>query len=102
MDSIYSLFDVASAWEVPFGISQYAQWILHEPTSVLCIPFIFADNEKCGDLVVACDGLLSVMESLIIHIFHRGYGGALHLTFQIIIDECSIINWGAQHHLYFS
>ena len=39
---IFSLFDVASAWEVPFGIPQ---WILQELTSVLLyVPFIFADS----------------------------------------------------------
>ena len=44
----FSLFDVASAQEVPFGILQYAQCILHGLTSVLlCVPFIFADSEKC-------------------------------------------------------
>jgi len=45
---ILSLFDVTSAQEVPFGIPQYVQCILHELTSaLLCIPFNFADNEKC-------------------------------------------------------
>ena len=47
-DLIVSLFDVASAREVPFGIPQYVQYILHGLTSVLlCVPFIFADSEKC-------------------------------------------------------
>ena len=45
---IFLLFDVASARQVPFGIPQYVQCILHGLTSVLlCVPFIFADNEKC-------------------------------------------------------
>ena len=45
---IFSLFDVASARQVPFGILQYVQCILHGLTSVLlCVPFIFADSEKC-------------------------------------------------------
>ena len=45
---IFSLFDVASALEVPFAIPQYIQCILHGLTSVLlCVPFIFADSEKC-------------------------------------------------------
>ena len=45
---IYSLFDVASAQEVPFGILQYVQRILHGLTSVLlCVPFIFTDSKKC-------------------------------------------------------
>ena len=48
MDLIFSLFDVALSREVPFGIPQYVHGILHGLTSVLlCVPFIFADNEKC-------------------------------------------------------
>ena len=36
------------ARDVPFGISQYMQYLLHGLTSVLlCVPFIFADSEKC-------------------------------------------------------
>ena len=45
---IFSLFDVASSREVRFGIPQYVQCILHGLTSVLlCVPFIFADSERC-------------------------------------------------------
>jgi len=45
---IFSLFDVTSAREVPFGISQYVQCILQRLTSVLfCVPLIFVDSEKC-------------------------------------------------------
>ena len=45
---IFSLFDVALARQVPFGILQYVQRILHGLTSVLlCVPFIFADRERC-------------------------------------------------------
>ena len=45
---IFSLFDVASAREVPLGIPQYIQCILHELASILlCVPFIFADSERC-------------------------------------------------------
>ena len=48
MGLIFSLFDVALAREVPFGIPQYIQSILHGLTSVLlCVPFIFAYSEKC-------------------------------------------------------
>jgi len=37
---IFSLFDVASAREVPFDILQYMQYILYGLTSVLlCVPF---------------------------------------------------------------
>ena len=45
---IFSLFDVALAQEVPFGIPQYIQCILHGLTSLLlCVPFIFADSKRC-------------------------------------------------------
>jgi len=47
MGLIILLFDVVSAREVPFGIPQYTQGILNGLTIVLlCVPFIFADNEK--------------------------------------------------------
>jgi len=43
MGLIFSLFDVASARDVPFGTLQYVQCILQGFTSVLlCVPFIFA------------------------------------------------------------
>ena len=46
---IFSLFDVALARQVPFGILQYVQCIRHRLTSVLlCVPFIFADRERCS------------------------------------------------------
>jgi len=46
---IFSLFDVASAREVPFGILQYVQCILQGLTSVLlCGSFIFVDSEFGG------------------------------------------------------
>ena len=45
---IFSLFDIALAREMSFGIPQYVQCILHELTSVLlCVPFSFADSRKC-------------------------------------------------------
>ena len=48
MGLIFSLFNVASAGHVPFGIPQYVQCILHGLTTVLlCVPFIFTDGEKC-------------------------------------------------------
>ena len=47
-DLIFSLFDITLALEVPFGILQYVQCILHVLISVLlCVPFIFADSKKC-------------------------------------------------------
>jgi len=54
---IFSLFNVASAQEVPFGILQYTQCILHGLTSVLlCVPLLTAESV---DLVVEHDGFLS-------------------------------------------
>ena len=41
---IFSLFNIASAGKVPFGILQYVQCILQGHTSVLCVPLIFADR----------------------------------------------------------
>ena len=59
MGLIFSLFDVTLARQVPFGILQYVQCILHELTSVLlCVPFIFADR-KGVDLARAHDGFSS-------------------------------------------
>ena len=56
---IFSLFDVASARQVPFGTPQYIQCILHGLTSVLlCVPFFFADREGIN-LARARDGLPS-------------------------------------------
>ena len=53
---IFSLFNIASARLVPFGIPQYVQCILHGLTSVLlCVPFILL-TVKSVNLVVACDG----------------------------------------------
>jgi len=67
MGLIFSLFDVVSAQEVPFGIPQC---ILQGLTSVLlCVPFIFGNSEK--HWVVAPDGFLCVTE--IVHIFRSGY-----------------------------
>ena len=50
---IFSLFNIASAQEVPFGIPQYIQCILHGLTSVLHSSFLTA---KSVDLVVVRDG----------------------------------------------
>jgi len=45
---IFSLFDVASAQEVPFAILLYIQCILHGlNTALLCVPFILVHHEKC-------------------------------------------------------
>ena len=53
---IFSLFDVASAQRVPFGIPQYVQCILHGLTSV---SHSFLLTAKSVDLVIACDGFPS-------------------------------------------
>ena len=45
---IFSLFNVALAREVPFGILQYVQYFIHGLISILLyIPFILADSERC-------------------------------------------------------
>jgi len=47
-DLTFSLFDIASAREVPFAMPMYIQCILHEVTrALLCVPFIFAHHERC-------------------------------------------------------
>ena len=57
---MFSLFDVALAREVPFGIPQYIQCILHGLTSVLLyVPFILLTAKS--------------VETEIIRIFHSGY-----------------------------
>jgi len=45
---IFSLFDVASAREVPFAIPLYIQYVLHGLSmALLCVSFIFVHHEKC-------------------------------------------------------
>jgi len=54
MGLIFSLFDIASAREVPFAIPLCMQCILHGLTSALpCVPFIFALCQFCGGHVMA-------------------------------------------------
>jgi len=44
---IFSLFDVASAREVPFAIPLYIQCVLYGLSmALLCVPFIFVYHEK--------------------------------------------------------
>ena len=50
---IFSLFDITSAREVPFGTPQYVQCILHGLTGVLHSSLLTA---KSIDLAVARDG----------------------------------------------
>ena len=52
---IFSLFGVASALEVPFGIPQYVQCILYELTSVLLCAQSSLLTAKSVDLAVAHD-----------------------------------------------
>ena len=48
MGLIFSLFDVASAGHMPFGILQFVQCIPQGLTSVLlCVSFIFVDSKRC-------------------------------------------------------
>jgi len=50
----FSLFNVASAREVPFAIPLYMQCILHGLTmALLCVLFIFVHHEKCQLHVMA-------------------------------------------------
>ena len=59
MGLTFSLFDVALAGRVPFGISQYVQCILHGLTSVLLVSHSSLLTVKGVDLVVTCDGFPS-------------------------------------------
>jgi len=50
---IFLLFDVASAWEVPFAIPLYIQYILHRLTRVLlCVSHSSLFTTKSVDFVV--------------------------------------------------
>ena len=51
----FSLFDIASSRDVPFGIPQYVQCMHHGLTFILlCVPFLFADSQKCRFVVARC------------------------------------------------
>ena len=69
-----------SAQEVPFGIPQCVQYILHRITSVFfCVPFIFADSKRCQFGGIR-DGYLCITEIV-----------NECSTFQMIIDgRCTI------------
>ena len=55
MGLIFSLSDIASSRDVPFGIPQYVQCMHHGLTFVLlCVPFLFADSPRCRFVVVRC------------------------------------------------
>jgi len=77
----FSLFDIVSAREEPFGIPQYVQCILQVSSFVFHSSLL---TVKCINLVVVHDGSLCVLE--IVHIFHSGYldyRGA----FQTVLDS---------------
>ena len=77
---IFSLFNVASAREVPFGIPQYVHCILHGLTGVLHSSLV---TVKSVNLAVVSDGCL---HNGIVHIFHSGYFNCRD-TFQIVLDS---------------
>jgi len=84
---IFSLFDVASAQEMPFGIPQYVQCILQGLTSVFRSSLL---TVKKHFLVVARDGFLCVTE--IVCSFHSGYfdyRGALQTVLSLYCCEMS-------------
>ena len=55
MGLIFSLFDIASSQDVPFGILQYVQCMHHRLTFVfLCVPFLFADSPRYQFVVARC------------------------------------------------
>ena len=55
MGLIFSLFDFASACDVPFGILQYIQCTHHGLTFVLlCVPFLIADSPRYQFTVSRC------------------------------------------------
>ena len=83
--SIFSLFNIASAQEVPFGLPQHVKCILLGLTSVfLCVPFTI----KSANLVLPCDYFLSVTE--IICIFHSGYFD-YRGAFQKVLDHTAVV-----------
>jgi len=62
MGLIFSLFNTASAQDLPFGILQYIQYILHGITSVLPCVHSSLLTAKSVNLVVAHDDFLGVMD----------------------------------------
>ena len=52
---IFSLFDVTSSRDMPFGIPQYVKCMHYGLTFVLlCVPFLFADSPRCRFAVAQC------------------------------------------------
>jgi len=82
MRLIFSLFNVALAQEVSFGIPQYIQCILHGLTSAL---LSFWLTGKSVDSVVACDGFLFETEN-----FHTSHFDHT-VAFQILHDSYLLV-----------
>ena len=81
---IFSLFDITSAGHMPYGIPQYVQCILHGLTSVLlCVPFMYADSERCR---FGGSARWFPFTTEIIRIFHSGYFDCRG-AFQIVLDS---------------
>ena len=55
MGLIFSLFNVTSSRDVPFGIPQYVQCTHHGLTFVFfCVPFLFAESQGVDSTVARC------------------------------------------------
>jgi len=86
---IFLLFDVASAWEVPFGVLLFIQCILHGLTSALHSSSLL--TIKSVNFVVHTWWLLFVME--IVCNFHSGCFDCRG-SFQTVVDlYCCITCW---------
>ena len=86
---IFSLFDIASAQEVSFGIPQYVQCILQGLTSVLLsVPFIFADSENVNLVVAHFRFLLVTRKSSVFFIVATFITEVLFKHFLIRIAAC--------------
>jgi len=105
---IFSLFDVTSSREVPFGTPQHVQCILQRLSSVLlCIPFIFADSEKrwfggCTWWLPLHNEKSSVFFIVATFITEVLFEHFLKHSWQRRAMDTSVSddNWGARHHLH--
>ena len=107
MDSIFSLFDIDSAWEVPFSNHStynhrytnprylglvylgYNAFFMDFPVSSLVFHWSLP-TMKSVDLVVARDGFLCIMESLIFSIFHKGYFDNRNALWKFLNLDCCV------------
>ena len=70
MGLMFSMFNVTCSREVPYGIPQYVQCILHGLSNVLlCVPYTLADSKRCR----FGGNMWFHFVTEIIHIFHSGY-----------------------------